>query len=133
MCFTVIVSQQPALLPLGRNLARSPMQANLSFLQAEERTAANCSAAWISLRTFESYFPNVKVGAQLNPQYLSSRPQCLTTAKQFADSCGLSEALAFDAILMLDRLLHHRSDLFNQVYRHIYQLAAYFPSFPSPN
>ncbi|KAA6420971.1 MAG: hypothetical protein FRX49_09111 [Trebouxia sp. A1-2] len=115
--FETIMSRfaQPLTSPLsGRSLARSPMQANLSFLQAEERTATNCSAAWTSLRTFESYFPNVKVGAQLNQQYLSSRPQCLTTAKQLADSLGLSEALAFDAILLLDRLLHHRSDLFNQ-------------------
>ena len=111
----------PAPLPVGWSLARSPMQANLSFLQAEERTAANCSAAWTSLRTFESYFPNVKVGAQLNRQYLSSRAQCLTTAKQLADSLGLSEALAFDAVLMLDRLLHHRSDLFNQVCCHTCQ------------
>lgn len=114
----LLAFQKPVSLPAGRSLARSPMQANLSFLQAEERTATNCSAAWTSLRTFESYFPNVKVGAQLNQQYLSSRPQCLTTAKQLADSLGLSEALAFDAILLLDRLLHHRSDLFNQVSCH---------------
>ena len=117
----LLAYQRPAPLPTGRSLARSPMQANLSFLQAEEHTAANCSAAWTSLRTFESYFPNVKVGAQLNQQYLSSRPQCLTTAKQLAASLGLSEALAFDAVLMLDRLLHHRSDLFKQVCSHTCQ------------
>ncbi|KAL0018366.1 hypothetical protein WJX77_002105 [Trebouxia sp. C0004] len=55
-----------------------------------------------------------EVGAQLNQQYLSSRPQCLTTAKQLADRLGLAEALGFDAILKLDRMLNHCSDLFNQ-------------------
>ncbi|DBB02768.1 TPA: hypothetical protein ACH3X1_013605 [Trebouxia sp. C0004] len=93
--FETIMSSfaQPLTNPLsGWNLARSPMQANLSFLQAEERTAANCSAAWSLLRTFESCFPNMEVGAQLNQQYLSSRPQCLTTAKQLADRLGLAEA-----------------------------------------
>ncbi len=39
----------PVQLPASRNLARSPMQANLSFLQAEERTASNCSKAWTAL------------------------------------------------------------------------------------
>ncbi len=99
----------------GRGVARSPMQANLAFLQAEERTAAKCSGVWTSLRKFESYFPNVVSGAQLNEQYVQSRPQCLALAKRLADSLGLSVGLAQDAILMLDRLVHHRGDLFSEV------------------
>ena len=100
---------------VGRNLAHSPMQANLSFLQAEERTASNCSKAWASLRTFESYFSTVQVDAKVDQQYMSSRPQCLDLAKQLADDLGLSAGLALDAVLMLDRLVHHRADLFTQV------------------
>lgn len=95
------------------------MQANLSFLQAEERTASNCSKAWASLRTFESYFPSVTPDAQLDPQYLTNRPQCLDLAKQLADDLGLSAALALDAVLMLDRLVHHQADLFTQVCAHL--------------
>jgi len=97
------------------------MQAKLSFLQAEERTAFNCSKAWTLLRTFESYFSNMAVDAVLWQQYLSSRAQCLTTAKQLAGSLGLSGALASDAILMLDRLLRHRSDLFNHICMHTWK------------
>ena len=91
------------------------MQANLAFLQAEEATASNCSRAWASMRKFESFFPNVTIGADLDQQYLSSRPQCLALAKQLAESMGLSEALALDAVLMLDRLVHQSQDLFSQV------------------
>ena len=99
----------------GRAVARSPMQANLSFLQAEKSTASSCSRAWASLRKFESFFTNVAVGAQLEPEYLSSRPQSLALAKQLAESLGLTEALALDAILMLDRLVHQSQDVFSQV------------------
>ena len=99
----------------GRAVARSPMQANLSFLQAEESTASSCGRAWASLRKFESFFPNVTVGAQLDPQYLSNRSQCLALAKQLAESLGLTEALALDATLMLDRLVHQSPDVFSQV------------------
>ena len=67
------------------------------------------------MRKFESFFPNMTVGAQLNQQFLSSRPQCLALAKQLAESVGLSEALALDAVLMLDRLVHQSQDLFSQV------------------
>lgn len=102
----------------GRSIARSPMQANLSFLQAEEATALNCSKAWASLRKFESCFPNMTFGAKLDEQYQSSRPQCLALSKQSAEAVGLNEGIALDAILMLDRLMHLGQEDFSQVSKH---------------
>lgn len=103
------------LLHAGRNVARSPMQTNLTFLQAEESNAFRTSKAWDELRKLESYFPKVVVEAQLSEEYLSSRPQCLALAKQLAGASALSEGVALDAILMLDRLLCHQGELFSQV------------------
>lgn len=91
------------------------MQANLSFLQAEEGTASNCSRAWSSLRKYESFFPNMRIGARLDEQYQSNRPQCLILAKQLAESLRLGADVALDAILMLDRLAHYKQDLVSRV------------------
>ena len=91
------------------------MQANLSFLQAEEATASNCSKAWTSLRQFESCFPTMTFGADLDEQYRSSRQQCLALAKQTAEGVGLSEGVALDAVLMLDRLMHQGQEAFSSV------------------
>lgn len=102
-------------LVVGRSIARSPMQANLSFLQAEEATALNCSKAWASLRKFESYFPNMSFGAQLNEPYCNSRAQCLALSKGAAEASGLNEGIALDAILLLDRLMHLSQETFSEV------------------
>ena len=91
------------------------MQANLSFLQAEEATALNCSKAWASLRKFESYFPDMTFGAELDEQYRTCRPQCLALSKQSAEAVGLNEGIALDAVLMLDRLLHQRQQEISEV------------------
>ena len=105
------------LLWTGRSVARSPMQANLSFLQAEEATALNCSKAWASLRQFESFYPNMLFGAELNEQYSKSRTQCLTLSKEAAEASGLNEGIALDAILLLDRLMHHSQEAFSEVHK----------------
>lgn len=103
------------------------MQANLSFLQAEEATALNCSRAWVSLRKFESYFPNMFFGAELNELYCSSRGQCLALSKGAAEASGLNEGIALDAILLLDRLMHQTQDAFSEVHK----LPALFPTMHS--
>ena len=90
------------------------MQANLSFLQAEEATALNCSKAWASLRKFESFFPNMTFGAELNKQYCNNRGQCLTLSKQIAEASGLDQGIALDAILLLDRLMHRSQEAFSE-------------------
>lgn len=91
------------------------MQANLTFLQAEEATALNCSKAWASLRKFESYFPSMTFGAELDEQYRTSRLQCVALSKESAGAVGLNQGIALDAILMLDRLMHQRQEAFSQV------------------
>ena len=101
---------------VGRSVARSAMQANLSFLQAEEATALNCSKAWASLRQFESFYPNMLFGAELNEQYSNSRAQCLMLSKDAAEASGLNEGIALDAILLLDRLMHHSQEAFSEVH-----------------
>ena len=104
-------------MPVGRSIARSPMQANLSFLQAEEATALNCSKAWESLRKFESFYPNMVFGAELDDQYSNSRAQCLVLSKQTAEALGLKEGIALDAILLLDRLMHQSQEAFSEVHK----------------
>lgn len=91
------------------------MQANLSFLQAEEATALNCSKAWESLRKFESFYPNMVFGAKLDGQYSNNRAQCLVLSKQTAEALGLKEGIALDAILLLDRLMHQSQEAFSEV------------------
>lgn len=93
------------------------MQANLSFLQAEEATALNCSKAWESLRKFESFYPSMVFGAQLDEQYSNSRAQCLVLSKQTAEALGLKEGIALDAILLLDRLIHQSQEAFSEVHK----------------
>lgn len=93
------------------------MQANLSFLQAEEATALNCSKAWASLRRFESFYPDMNFGAELNEQYSNSRAQCLALCKAAAEASGLNEGIALDAILLLDRLMHHSQETFSEVHK----------------
>ena len=77
----------------------------------------NCSKAWTSLRQFESFYPNMNLGAELNEQYSSSRAQCLTLSKEAAEASGLNEGIALDAILLLDRLMHHSQEAFSQVHK----------------
>ena len=93
------------------------MQANLSFLQAEEATALNCSKAWASLRQFESFYPNMILDTKLDEQYSNSRAQCLVLAKEAAEALGLNEGIALDAILLLDRLMHHGREAFSEVHK----------------
>ena len=91
------------------------MQANLRFLQQEEQVAHNCTEAWKAMRRFETMFGNMVAGAQVDQGYLDRRAECLDLAQQAAASLDLPASNAGDAVLLLDRLVCQRPDMYDQV------------------
>lgn len=97
------------------------MQATLSFLQQEDRVTSNCAEAWKAIRQFEALFSSMVLGAEVDQRYLEARAECLDQAGRIAVPLHLTASTVGDAILLLDRLVCQRPDMFDQVRSQIVQ------------
>ena len=72
-------------------------------LAAEGTLEAQCLEAFKTVKGFEA--SHAFDAASLSPDYLSSRTQAVETAFRLAQSLQLGEEVAFDAVLLMDRVV----------------------------